>query len=80
MIIETSKEWTNYFVKNKIFVLCVIPACILYMFWNFIGFVELHKNVINNPKHQEIMVSINMLFKVVSYVGIKMVEFESNQI
>lgn len=80
MIIENSKVWPNYVVKNKIFVLFVIPACILYMFWNFIGFVELHKYVINNPKHQEIMVSINMLFEVVSYVGVKIVEFESNQI
>ena len=80
MIMEISKDCPNYFVKNKIFVFCVIPTCILYMFWNFIGFVELHKYVINNPKHQIITVSINMLFEVVSYVGIKIVEFESNPI
>ena len=80
MAIETLKHWTKLFCAKKIFVFCVIPACILYMFWNFIGFVELHKYVINNPKHQIITVSINMLFELVSYVGIKIVEFESNPI
>ena len=80
MVIKTLKNWPNLFCEKKIFVFCVIPACILYMFWNFIGFVELHKYVINNPKHQIITVSINMLFELVSYVGIKIVEFESNPI
>ena len=69
----------NLFVKNKILVLCVIPVGLLYMFWNFISYEEVHKYVTKNPKHQEIMVSI-ILFEVVCIALIKIAEFEINQI
>ena len=79
MIIETSKDWQNLFVKNRILVFCVIPVGLLYMFWNFISYVEMHKYVTNYPKHQEIMVSI-ILFEVVCIALINIAEFEINQI